>query len=151
MHALSIRKPQAEALKKLLERAAREPVMQAQWKMRRQLVAMGMGYEMPDAACVSIPVGYEVAFEHIETAQGVMARHLAVHGPNQLPHAAAVQILMKLLGFRLPVEKCIVFTTPRSADDVPPDRQVMAVHVVEPLDGDMRALRRGLDKPAFDA
>lgn len=136
--ALMIGAKEREAIKGLIEKAALRPTP-------LDAVKRAAGYKkrtgdahnpMNEAATIDLPIGFEVTYTH-EEQPGAVCRHMSVSvdgkpgtGPN--PHAVAM--IMQEFGFVNPFGQTYM-TTSTLRDGR------LVVEVIEPLDGNMEALR----------
>jgi hypothetical protein len=105
--------------------------------MRERAAAFHRGAYIPSInldMTIKVPEGYMVTFETEDHDAGRM-RHLAVSldAPDKAPVPEAVVSIMREFGFVNVLQDCVVF--PQPCED-----GVIAMHVVEPIDGNMQRL-----------
>lgn len=88
---------------------------------------------------IDIPDGYRATYSHEEHLPGVVCRHLSISVKNALvgkgPNPHAVGMIMAEFGFKSVLGGC-----PMWLEDLGDD--AFAVNIVEPVDGDVRKLRK---------
>jgi len=84
---------------------------------------------------LDIPMGFHVVYTHEHQPNGIL-RHLSVSIvlEGRVPHPEAVRMIMREIGFLLPLEQCLFWEEPCGGNNV-------AINVVEPLDGDWAAFK----------
>lgn len=139
MRALVIGPTQKAAIAALIAKAAEHVTPLDAVKRAAQFRSQtGVGENaMNEALTIEIPNGYTVTYTHEEQPGGV-CRHMSVSvsdAPRRGPNPHAVAMLMEEFGFKNPFGGAHMWLDEG-------ELRAVIVNVLEPLDGNMQALRR---------